>query len=352
MKPLAQDEEQVLFWRRHAVLGVLLCTVLPAVAVLDTWMSDAPAHEALRYGICLTVMVLSPLLLLVPVGRVVRHPAGRLFFDAWETAGLTLVLTMAVLDGGAYSPYLQMLYILLAHAALAYPPGGMVVAGALAVTGFLGVSLTGGAPDARYLVTGALLLTVTTGTCAFASHNHVRAYRRTASRARRVERLAELDGLTGCVNNRTFHERLADAAEVAGPAHPLSLLVIDIDQFKSVNDGLGHPAGDAVLQRVGAILRGVSRAIDTAGRLGGDEFALLLPATTTDDAVRVAERVREQVRAVTGDGAVTVSVGVATCATDRTDPAALMAAADRAVYRAKATGRDRVVRGAADAQTV
>ena len=342
MRILADDEGTVAFWRRHTVVGVILTVVLPAIAALDTWLAPGAPNAAARYVLCAVTAGLAPLLLLVPVHRVVRHPYGRLFFDLWELAGLVLVLVMAVLDGGGTSSVLLFLYVLLAHAALAYPPGGMVVVGLLAVTGYLGVCLLGQADVPVHTVaTGTLTLLMTTATCALASHNHVLAYRRTASQARRVAELAERDGLTGCLNNRAFHERLAAAARAASEEHPVSLVILDIDHFKGINDQHGHPAGDAVLAHVGAVLRAQSRAGDAAGRLGGDEFALLLPDTPSATAVLVAERVRAGVGRVATAHAVTASVGVATCVL-RTDGAALLATADRAVYAAKRAGRDRV----------
>jgi diguanylate cyclase (GGDEF)-like protein len=127
----------------------------------------------------------------------------------------------------------------------------------------------------------------------------------------------------------------------------VSLVVLDVDHFKSVNDEHGHPAGDAVLAGVGAVLRGASRDGDAAGRLGGDEFALLLPGTTAAEAVSVAERVRAEVGRVAVEHGVTASVGVATTVRPA-DGAELLDAADRAVYTAKRGGRDRVAELAPD----
>jgi len=338
---LAQDEEKAAFWRRHTYVGVVLCVLLPAIVVLDTLLTGDRQHLGAKLVVCLGFALLSPLLLLVPVDRVVRHPLGRLFFDAWEAAGLLGVLAAVALDGGARSPYTSFLYVLLAHAALAYPPAGMVLAGCLAVAGYLAVGVLVGDVTAHHLVTGSLTLLMSTATCAFASYNHVLAYRRTATRARRAARLAEVDGLTGCLHNRAFHQRLASAAAVTDEASPLSVIVVDVDDFKSVNDTHGHPAGDAVLGGVGAILRQVSRAGDAAGRLGGDEFALMVPGTSSADAKEVGERVRREVARLAGAVEVTVSVGVATC-TRRSDGTALLVAADRALYQAKRAGRDQV----------
>ena len=341
VRALAEDDEQVAFWERHTRLGVVLCVVLPAVVAGHTVAQAAPEHPYAVYALAAAVALLSPLILLVPVARLVRHPLGRLFFDGWEAVGTGLVVAFALLDGGADSPYTMIFYVLLAHAALAYPPVGMAIAGAGNVVGYLVVCVFGGGVPAADVVAGVLLLAVATGTCAFASYNHVRAYRRTAAYARQIALLAERDGLTGCLNHRAFHQRLQAEGTGADADRPLSLLLIDVDDFKSVNDTHGHPAGDAVLQMVGSTLLDVCRAQDVPGRLGGDEFALLLPATGLAEAAAVAERVRR--RAGTGGQAyvATVSIGIATTSV-RGDAAGLLSAADRAVYRAKRAGRDQV----------
>jgi diguanylate cyclase (GGDEF)-like protein len=342
MRPLAEDDEQVAFWQRHLWTGVALCIILPLVVVVHTALasgSEAPAHPLLMYVLAAAVALPSPLLLLVPVARVVRHPRGRWFFDTWEASGVALVSVFALLDGGAQSPYAIFFFVLLPHAALSYPPLGMLIAGAGNIAGYLTVGVVAGDATPQRLLAVVLALMVATGTCAYASYNHALVYRRTAAFARQLAVLAERDGLTGCLNHRAFHERLQAEAVVADPAHPLSLLIVDVDSFKTVNDTHGHPAGDEVLRLVGQILLELSRAEDTPGRLGGDEFALLLPSTALPDAAAAAERLRQQVRERAAGYGATVSVGIA-ASTLRSDTAGLLAAADRAVYRAKRAGRD------------
>jgi diguanylate cyclase (GGDEF)-like protein len=338
MRSLAQDEERVAFWRRHTVSGIVLCEVIPAIIAVRTVMTDVP-HEGLVLGLAAAVAGTAPLLALVPVDRLVRHPRGRVFFDVWEAAGIVLVITFCLLDGGADSPYVLFLFVLLAHAALAYPPGGVALAGTSIVLGYLGLGLGVGGVSADDVLVGALALVVATGTCAFASANHQRAYQRTAAYAQEVAVLAERDGLTGALNHRTFHERLRTEAGSTTADRPLSLLLVDVDEFKTVNDTLGHLAGDAVLRLVGETLSGLTRAGDAVGRLGGDEFALLLPGAGLPEATAIADRLVAQVRTDAAAWSATVSVGAATVTC--TDPVGLLAAADTAVYHAKHTGRDR-----------
>ena len=339
MGALARDEERVAFWRRHTISGIVLCEVIPAIIAARTWMTDAP-HAGVILTLAAAIAGPAPLLALVPVDRLVRQPWGRLFFDAWEAVGIALVITFCLLDEGADSPYVLFLFVLLAHAALAYPPAGVALAGTTILVGYLGMGLGVGGVPADDVLVGALALVVATATCAFASANHQRAYQRTAAYARQVALLAERDGLTGALNHRTFHERLRTEAARARTDRPLSLLLVDVDEFKTVNDTLGHLAGDAVLRLVGESLAGLTRSEDVVGRVGGDEFALLLPDTDLPEATGIAERLMASVRTAAAPYATTVSVGAATVTWG--DAVGLQAAADAAVYRAKRSGRNRV----------
>ena len=156
---------------------------------------------------------------------------------------------------------------------------------------------------------------------------------------------AVIDGLTGMLNRRALGHRLTELraqAEVA--AVPIAFVVGDVDRFKQVNDVHGHAQGDAVLVDVAYRLRKALRAFDLAYRLGGEEFLVVLPGATVADAALIAERMRSAV----GDEAVaglpiTMSFGVAGSESDAFDATALMAAADAALYEAKAEGRDRVI---------
>lgn len=167
---------------------------------------------------------------------------------------------------------------------------------------------------------------------------------------RRIETLAITDGLTGLFNHREFQKRLEDEIQRARRYHrPLSLLIIDIDRFKSINDIYGHPFGDAVLKKIGELILSEIRDIDFAARYGGEEFAVIVPETSVEKALVVAERICSRISKEafkTGDDiqtAVTISVGVADLA-DGNDRAALLACADQALYAAKAAGRNRVCR--------
>jgi diguanylate cyclase (GGDEF)-like protein len=160
---------------------------------------------------------------------------------------------------------------------------------------------------------------------------------------RALAQAAVTDGLTGLKNHRAFQEALHSAAQMAERLQqPLSLVMFDIDHFKQFNDRFGHPAGDELLRQVAQVLRESARAYDVAARYGGEEFALLLPNTALEQAVQVAERLRQQIRAIENPHApVSASFGVATYRRGM-PPATLVYEADAALYRAKRGGRDRV----------
>ena len=170
-----------------------------------------------------------------------------------------------------------------------------------------------------------------------------------------LEEQTRLDAATGLSNRRHFDELLdAEWKRAARSRQPLALVLADVDCFKAYNDSSGHQQGDACLRRVAEVLRsGVHRAADVAARYGGEEFALLLPGVDEATAEELAEAVRAGLealaiphRASTAGPVVTLSAGVAAAVPDRRGtPADLVAAADRALYRAKQGGRNRVCRG-------
>jgi diguanylate cyclase (GGDEF)-like protein len=163
---------------------------------------------------------------------------------------------------------------------------------------------------------------------------------------------SRIDSKTGLLNAGTWErEAIAEVARASRTKNPLAVALIDIDKFKAVNDTYGHLAGDQVLREISRSFQDYLREYDLAGRFGGEEFVLLLPHTTDHDAYRIAERMRERIAGmpIGQDGAamtapvhVTVSIGVAVLDAARRDLTDLLAAADAALYQAKAAGRNRV----------
>lgn len=165
--------------------------------------------------------------------------------------------------------------------------------------------------------------------------------------------LARVDGLTGIANRRAFDEALmSELKRSQRTVAPLSLLMIDVDNFKSFNDRYGHLAGDNCLRTIVALIRSaLQRPGDIVARFGGEEFAVLLPATDAAGAAAVAERIRSAIAGLSlphegaAMGIVTVSIGVATATgpRDALNPQTLTREADEALYKAKADGRNKVV---------
>lgn len=166
--------------------------------------------------------------------------------------------------------------------------------------------------------------------------------------AEELERLATTDDLTGLCNRRHFLALAED--ERRRHAHkykPLALLILDIDVFKSINDRFGHDVGDAVICHVANVCREELRGFDILARIGGEEFVTLLPDTTGEQAVMLAERVRQRLEAsaFVVDGAdvrVTASIGVSEGGAQSECIGDLMKRADQALYQAKREGRNRV----------
>lgn len=179
---------------------------------------------------------------------------------------------------------------------------------------------------------------------------HVRLQLRAGERLRAALDLAATDALTLVLNRRALLERLTvevDRARRFGS--PLSLLLLDLDYFKQINDTAGHLAGDDVLRQVGTLLQDAVRTVDVVARYGGEEFVVILPETLAEGGLTFAERLRERIAAHAFDVGggdshhLTVSIGMASFRGDATPTAQrLFALADEALYRAKSAGRNRV----------
>lgn len=181
-------------------------------------------------------------------------------------------------------------------------------------------------------------------------HSQEEMMRRLEAANAALKRLAATDALTGASNRRDFMQRIGvEWARAQREGTPLSLLALDLDHFKRINDAYGHAAGDLVLKAFVEAARAVLRPSDVIGRAGGEEFMILLPQDDARSALAVADRVRETIaglRLHAADGqplGITVSIGIATFRVDGDTPETVFRVADDRLYQAKRSGRDRVV---------
>ena len=190
------------------------------------------------------------------------------------------------------------------------------------------------------LLAGSILLCFVQGLCLHKTTQHSR---------KKIEELTFSDALTGVYNYRYLDRRLDEEIRIARRFHTtISLIYLDIDNFKQINDDHGHQAGNAALHEIGRVLTVAGRATDLVGRLGGDEFLILLPNTDRDEAQIVAERIRSRIENhafhVDSSNAfgLRVSMGVAAFPFDSEEKEGLISGADQAMYRAKQAGGNRV----------
>lgn len=265
------------------------------------------------------------------------------------SAGWTIVAAFAVggvayLDGGLVSPILLLLFLPAAFASFAFTPRIAGACGLATLVSAAGVSIAGS--NTRFSAEGSFVLfAVLTGSLVLsvaASVNRVQREHHEKVLTERIAELATTDGLTGCAVHRVFHDRLdEEIARSVRNNHPLSLMLIDVDSFKSINDTYGHLVGDHVLAAIGASLRSRSRTFDLVGRLGGDEFAVLMPDTGATAAAALAERVRRE-GVIGAEVPVTLSIGVSGLDPSTPTKERMFDDADFALYQVKRSGRDGV----------
>jgi diguanylate cyclase (GGDEF)-like protein len=275
------------------------------------------------------------------------HPAVWVA-TAWGILPL-LLADAVVVTGGAESPVLMWYALPAVTLGARFEARGMI-AGTAYILVLLGVTTYGldaGIASAHYQdVMAAAALVVCAVILSGALVESDRAHRRRST----------VDPLTGLFNRSALEQRLAELdgepiSEAEGLSH--ALLLCDLDHFKRVNDQLGHAAGDAVLQDVAYTMRATLRAGDSIYRVGGEEILVVLPGATEEDALEIAERLRQAVCERKPVGVpVTVSIGVAVSGTGSVDTDDLVGRADAALYAAKEGGRDRVVLGECQASVV
>jgi diguanylate cyclase (GGDEF)-like protein len=264
----------------------------------------------------------------LPTERIIRSRWREPFFLAWSLLDLALIASLVAIDGTVKSPLALTLFVPVVFAAMSYPLPSVIVVGVLSVAVYLGIAAADGDAGSPQVFFFAFSLACTAVMSAWQARNHDR-------QRCELSRVSRADPLTKCLNRRGLRER-ADAELSHSMRHgmPFSVLVLDLDNFKRVNDTRGHSTGDAVLCRVVECVGQVVRPSDAVGRLGGDEFAVLLPETSETEASAVAARVTE---ALAADAP--CSIGVACFPLDGNDLDSLLREADTRLYASR-NGRD------------
>ncbi len=290
--------------------------------VSATWEQPNRALIAMLFGAGLAGALLIAAL---PVERILASATlTDAFFVTWSLFDIGLIAVAVAADGGARSPFTLLFFLPVVFAAAFYPLRIFVPVGATDVLAFLLVGDLYGDPSLAYVAFVAASLAFAALLCAWQAQNHDDA-------RERLMEVSRTDPLTESLNRRGFEERLqAELDDALRSGRSVALVLLDLDNFKAVNDLHGHIAGDELLCWVVGGMRQSVRAMDTVGRLGGDEFAVLAPGLTQSGAEELGERIRGVL-----SERIAVTTGIACFPVDGLDPDELQRRADSDLYDQK-----------------
>jgi len=322
----------------RVVWWVAIAGVLVGIGISNAFAANRSAIYALGGIAVVTVVVLHEML--------PRRWRGRASVTLEVVAALALATGLVWLTGGADSPFVFTFDLLVVAAALTMASRLALLVTAAASLAYVGqllmdVNLTASGVDLLRvgINLGALWLLAYLAGVYAGSERRVRA---------RVLELSQTDPLTGLFNRGQLFPTLEQEVQrTRRSGRGFCVLMIDLDGLKAINDSMGHLRGDDVLRAVGRVINGSIRTVDSAYRYGGDEFLILLPETEFIGAYVVAEKIREGVEEIgeslaTDLAATSVSIGLVSHPEDGSSPEELMVAADRAMYQAKALGKNQI----------
>ena len=320
-----EDHAHVRFRLRNVQAGAAISTVAASAFFLYEVQTWERPHRSLVAALYVLTVICSAILWRLDLEPVMRRPALReTFFLVWSAVIVGLVSVGPISDGGAGSPLTAGLFLPLAFAALSYPLASMLAVGAMVVGAYLAIAFGMGGVDPPAITFMSLALACATWMCASQARNH-------DLQRRELGRVSRSDPLTGCLNRRGFEERFAaELSRAERSDGVLSIVLLDLDDFKGVNDEHGHAFGDDLLRWVVATMGAVVRPSDAIGRLGGDEFAVLAPDAGSAEATLLAERLHAALA-----GRAPFCFGIATYPQDGVDREALHQQADLALYAVK-----------------
>jgi diguanylate cyclase (GGDEF)-like protein/putative nucleotidyltransferase with HDIG domain len=336
---LSADQEDVDGERSSRIVDAAEGQLQQQMVKAGIWLTFAVCAAGILYGTVtwdagnrglITVLFAAGILggiliLMLPVERILMDSSFRdAFFTTWSVFDIALISVAVGADGGAHSPFTLLFFLPMVFAAAFYPLRIFVPVGAVDVFAFLLVGDLYGHAEPEYVAFVAACLAFAAILCAWQSENHDSA-RELLTKASRT------DPLTESLNRRGFEERVhAELDDALRNGRSVALVLLDLDNFKAVNDLQGHAAGDELLCWVVEGMRSSVRPLDTIGRLGGDEFAVLAPAL----ARRGAEELGERIRTVLAKR-IAVTTGVACFPIDGVDPDELQRHADSHLYERK-----------------
>ena len=319
------DDSFLQFRERSVRDGVWLSLVVILIVFVYVLVSWGSGDRVLIVALLLSALLSTAVISRLPAAALVRSRWREHYFLAWAAGDLALIGAIVSADGGSPSPLCAIFFLPLIFASLSYPARSVAICGAISVLAYVAAALLASGSEADAVVVFSALLI--TGTVMGVSQATNRERQRRA-----LAKLSRSDPLTGCVNRRGFNERfeaeLSDHVRYDG--RPLGLIVIDLDDFKTVNDTQGHAAGDELLCRVALALAADLRPSDVLCRLGGDEFAVLLPEAGPGELRAAAERLNRRLRLVNA-----ASLGLASLPADGATAEELHRCADADLYRAK-----------------
>ena len=339
----ADAEARRKFWLAHMRIGFGIFLAETLVVMLYLVLTPSGPHRPLLWvTVAIWLVGAAAGVCLAPL--IACRSWRSTYSVTWTVASTYAVGLVAVLDGGVASPLLLLLFLPLVYGTLMFTPRAATACGASALVSVALVAVVDqhlvALQGRTYMLFAALAGAATLSIAASFNRTHIEEHEQ--SLLAQLAELAGTDELTGCSVRRVLGQHMDQEIERAlRTGRPLSLLMIDVDEFKAVNDEYGHVVGDRVLVSIGKILLANVRPFDVASRLGGDEFALLLPEVDTSGAMIVAERI---CRDLAGSEEVPVTLSIGVSCLDRSMPTAehLVDEADMALYQVKRAGRDAI----------